>query len=168
MDRSYLLRKLFKFNPVIVRYLRLKYQRLLSGLRKPVSIHFRLGSDDNPFKPPPQPTFDWYRSVIASPFGNIDAVFVLFTDNVPLLKLKLLETNILAGRSFEIVEEDFAHSLALMTMCKHHIAANSKLSYWGITLDPKQPKGGVTIFPAQFFNSHRVRPVPFTDWIVRE
>jgi hypothetical protein len=32
---------------------------------------------------------------------------------------------------FMMVEEDFATSLAVMTLCQHHIVADSSFSFWG-------------------------------------
>ena len=167
MDREFMLRKLLPFNPCMVDFVRQKYQRLLEGKQKTVSVHFRLGSNSVYFKPLAQPTFDWYKDVMATNFGKVDALFMLFTDNVPELRTRLSETNLMQGRPFEIIDEDFAHGLLMMTMCKHHVASNSKTAFWGAFLDAKQPKSGLAVFPSLFFKHHRIRPVPFHDWIVK-
>ena len=50
------------------------------------------------------------------------------------------------------VDSDELTSLYLMTLCKHHIIANSTYSWWGAYLSNR---GGTKISPKKWFN-HKV------------
>ena len=62
------------------------------------------------------------------------------------------------------MEEDFANSLLLMTLCQHHIVAPSMFGYWGAYLDRKQPSGGRVYVPEEFLKLY-FKELPFNEWI---
>jgi hypothetical protein len=74
------------------------------------------------------------------------ADFLLFSDDLPWCErnLKSPRTQI-AGRSSE------AQEIMMMSLCDHHIIANSSFSWWGAWLNPKPDK--VVIAPHDWFTA---------------
>ena len=166
--RGYLMSKLFKFHPEMIQHVVRKYGSLLDVSEaenaKTVSVHFRFGSVEIPHVPLPQPSVEWYRQVIESNFGgNFGGTFLLFSDNVSELRQLLQTSRLMGERSHLVIEEDYAQTLYMTTLCRHHVLANSKLSYWGAFLDLRQPRG-VTVVPKQFLESHPIKRLPFDEW----
>ena len=112
----------------------------------------------------PYPKHDWYTRVMLSQFNPRNVTFLLIADDIDMM-IDLLEK--LPNRhelSYHIVDEDFAHSLLIMSLCKHHIGTASTYSFWGIYLDKQQPHGGTTIFPPEYLSQHSHSDMPFKEW----
>jgi hypothetical protein len=166
--RDYLLKNVFEFHPAMVNYLTNKYSQYLHGSRDPVSVHFRLGGtkeiDKQTYSIFPHPSIDWYKHIMTMEFDPSQVYFLIFADDVEQVQFILAGFNI-ADIRYHIVEEDFANSMLLMSLCTHHIAAASTFSFWGAYLDKKQPHGGRVYFPPEFQITHCTR-MPFAEWKV--
>ena len=103
----------------------------------------------------------WYKLAV-SQFADSDSYFLIFTDNAKHVRDLLPKLHI---SNYHIVEEDFANSLLLMTLCQHHIVVPSMFGYWGAYLDQKQPSGGRVYFQEEFLRLH-FKDLPFKEWMV--
>ena len=155
-----------------------KYKRFLTGDLETVSVHFRLGGVEEPsqvdFEPGSAFTFpsvNWYRDVMTKDFDPAKHVFLIFADNVPKMEKEFLQPirdSMEQLLNYHIVDEDFANSMLLMSLCKHHVAALSTYSFWGAYLDVKQPGGGGrAIFPANWGSRHFGMPLPYKEWVLK-
>jgi hypothetical protein len=129
--------ELFRFHPEITSYLKAKYEDILEGPRETVSVHFRFDGFKEPDRKRlsrmPQPDALWYLSVIERFFDPSQSVFLFFSEDSRQLESLLLRLVIAySDFKFIIVNENYALSLALMSMCKHHIVATSMFSFWGL------------------------------------
>jgi hypothetical protein len=107
-----------------------------------VSIHVRRG--DYTLYPDHHPTCSKeYYDVAISKFGE-DCKFLVFSDDIEWCKENF------SGERFHCVDTGSPYvDLKLMTMCKHHINANSSFSWWGAWLNPKEGKR--VICPSKWF-----------------
>ena len=158
---------LLQFHPAMLNYVHGKYGSVLQeGARRAVAVHFRMGSAGSRHAPLPQPTVGWYRHVLRRVLNGPRLALLLFTDNVPVLRALLERTALVRGRVHHIVDEDYAHALLMMTLCRHHVLSNAKLPFWGAYLDPRQPSGGVTVVPMHFLESHPIKHLHMREWRV--
>ncbi len=78
------------------------------------------------------PSEAWYRNVLEDKLDPAKVVYVVFTE-VPSAASFFEE---FAARNplmkYEVITEDFALSLLLMSMCTHHVFGVSTLSFWGL------------------------------------
>lgn len=143
-------------------------QELSSGIEKKqaVSVHFRRGDYiNNPrfYQIYAQCPIEYYNKAIIHILKNhSDAHFFIFSDDPDWVKkhfhAEVPMTIIPKGnKSYE--------DLRLMTLCKHHIIANSSFSWWGAWLSPNSEK--ITIGPKKWFNDpdrRGINPIP-DRWI---
>jgi hypothetical protein len=135
-DRDYLVNHLFAFHPAMTRYLSARYGHLLNGERESVSVHFRIDSDNEVLPlnllSRGAPSLSWYESVMEHEFDIKSVVFLVFCENSTAIQplFDKLQRKHPVFR-FEMIEENFALSLALTSMCKHHVLAVSTFSFWG-------------------------------------
>lgn len=84
-------------------------------------------------------TTAYYRKAIEMIREAVPAAhFYVFSDDIPYVKTEF------AGGNFTVVDinhgrESF-YDMWLMSMCKHHICANSTFSFWGARLNPAEDK----------------------------
>lgn len=138
----------------------------------PVSLHIRRGdyvSDVATNKHHGTPSLSYYETAVTKitekisvSTPNLQPTFFIFTDDPVWAKenLKLAaETVFVSGRGIPDYEE-----LTLMSMCQHHIIANSSFSWWGAWLGEKAES--VIIAPHQWARkiSYPDGPVP-ERWI---
>jgi hypothetical protein len=107
-----------------------------------VSIHVRRG--DYTLYPDHHPTCskEYYDAAISS-FDD-DCKFLVFSDDIEWCRENF------NGDKFHCIDTGSPYvDLKLMTMCKHHINANSSFSWWGAWLNPKKDKR--VICPSRWF-----------------
>jgi hypothetical protein len=132
----------------MVAYINDKYASYISPENQTVSVHFRLGgaTEVRPklFNKMIFPAHNWYQHVMFTEFNPVDVTYLLFADDIDLLRplvAKMEQDLAPAVLNYHIVDEDFANSLLLMSLTRHHIATASTFSFWGTYLDKKQPYG---------------------------
>ena len=174
-QRDYLVNHAFKWHPAMVKYIKGKYSTILTGGLETVSIHFRLGGVEEPSQVDFEagssfkfPGVNWYKDIMTKQFDPAKHIFVIFADNVPKMEREYLMPvrEVIGSGSlhYHIVEEDFANSMLLMSLCKHHVGTSSTYSFWGIYLDVNQPHGGRTIFPANWKEREYGMDLPYAEW----
>ncbi len=115
----------------------------LSSNKNVISIHVRRG--DYTLYPNHHPVCsdDYYKSAIEK-FDLKNSVFLVFSDDIEWCKKKF------EGDSFIFSETNNPYvDLAIMTMCDHHIIANSSFSWWGAWLNRSKDKR--VIAPSRWF-----------------
>lgn len=97
---------------------------------------------------------DYYRSAVELVASRVESPeFFIFSDDLPWVKEHLsiahpchyIDNN-QGGDSF--------NDMRLMSLCRHHIIANSSFSWWGAWLNPRADK--IVIAPRQWFANGRV------------
>ena len=95
-------------------------------------------------------SIEYYQKAIEYILSNLsDPVFYIFSDDLPWVKanLDVSAPHIFAeGNDATTNFED----LRLMSLCKHHIIANSSFSWWGAWLNPSKTK--IVIAPKRWMN----------------
>lgn len=107
-----------------------------------ISLHVRRG--DYLQYPNHHPTCspDYYGTAISS--FNPDAKFLVFSDD-----LQWCKTNFTGDKFYFPDTQSDLVDLKIMTMCNHHIIANSSFSWWGAWLNTNQEKRVVA--PSNWF-----------------
>lgn len=132
-----------------------------------VSIHVRRGDylnskPNDPFQYDGVATISYYNESIAyfkkkteSPF------FYIFSNDIDWCKRNFI------GSEFYFVEcnigEKSWRDLYLMSLCKHHIIANSSFSWWGAWLS--DDVSGITVRPRRFLANRETKDFYPEDWI---
>jgi hypothetical protein len=125
-----------QFHPAIKAYLSEKYREVLTGSRETVSVHIRSPRPEEAsllrYKNRVLPTLGWYARVIEREFKPSNVVYLVFAENMNLTAslMSYLETR-MPSLSYLLINEDAALSLALMSMCKHHVVGASEFGFWG-------------------------------------
>ena len=80
--------------------------------------------------------------------------------------------------NYMMIDETSVVALHLIGRCTHHILTSSTFSFWsprraihtpshrhrGAYLDPKQPRGGRTLFPRHFYTNLGQEMIPYAEW----
>lgn len=121
-----------------------------------VSLHVRRGDYAN--NPKTMAThglcsLDYYRSAIRHVAERVDQPkFFIFSDDAPWVR-----ENLVIGHTCVYVDHNLGaesyNDMRLMSMCKHHIIANSSFSWWGAWLNPNA--GKIVVAPAKWFAGGR-------------
>ncbi len=131
-----------------------------------VSMHIRrsdyVGNPMHPVQP-----ISYYQKAIEAiqkKTGESDLRIVVFSDDIAWCKKTLPAT--FSNLSFcDDPTLNEAQELKLMSLCDHHIIANSSFSWWGAVLDEK--RGSQVVAPAHWFNSNDNWQDVYCDgWIV--
>ena len=120
-----------------------KIAEVISRSPKSVSLHVRRGdyiTDTNTNKYHGTCDLKYYKEAIkfiTSKLGNDISIFI-FSDDIQWVKDNLhFEQPITFVSSTKILDVE---ELYLMSLCKHHIIANSTFSWWGAWLNPNHNK----------------------------
>ena len=157
----------------MVQYVTQKYEHVLKSTSESVSVHFRLGLNASELLPSlyssgRHPLDAWYIHVMTTQFVGKNVTFLLFTDNIARLESILSDAaESIKDLHYVIIDEDFASSMLLMTLCQHHVIGTSSFGFWGAYLDTKQPTGGLTIIPPEYKEAFFCDP-PYGEWKVVE
>ena len=124
-----------------------------------VSIHIRRGDYvNNPHTNQYHGTcsIEYYKEalkLISNEYGSLE--LFIFSDDPQWIKLNF-DTKDYSSNIIDIpAHNDFPyHDMSLMSLCKHHIIANSSFSWWGAWLSNKN---GVIISPKQWFSDEKMR-----------
>ncbi len=111
-----------------------------------VSIHVRRG--DYVMFPDHHPTCskEYYNSAISKFEDGTEKVFLVFSDDIEWCRQEF------AGHQFVVCDiMDPYVELYLMSLCDHHIIANSSFSWWGAWLNIKEDK--IVVAPSRWFGS---------------
>lgn len=104
----------------------------------------------------------YYRNAIAYINQYVpNARYFVFSDNPEEAKvfLELPEAIYISGNTGKNAYLD----MQLMSMCRHHIIANSSFSWWGAWLDPRPNK--MVIAPATWFRNEQKNDILPPNWI---
>ena len=109
-------------------------------------------------------SLDYYRDAIKSILNHIEnPVFFVFSDDIAWVKNNL----VIEAQSIFIdhnTGEESYNDMRLMSLCQHHIIANSSFSWWGAWLNTSPNK--IVIAPKQWFaNDNNVSDLFPPDWI---
>lgn len=132
-------RNLFKFDEDLVKFSLKK----LSGNKTKVAIHVRRGDYINLSETHPPLELSYYLSAMDIIKKRIDDVdFIIFSDDRDWCIKNIPDASIYDGSSN--IED-----LCAMSICRHHIIANSSFSWWGSWL--ANPEGQIVIAPKRWF-----------------
>ena len=123
----------------------LKLPKLTTPLGETVAVHIRRGDYllKSDFHTNLSSNTEYYTiasNIIKTKVNNPE--FIIFSDDVEWCKKNMLWLSNIFVSHGEVME------LAMMSMCKHHIIANSSYSWWGAYLSREN---GITIYPERWF-----------------
>lgn len=106
----------------------------------------------------------YYQNAIAYIREHVEyPVFYVFTDDVQWASKQYKNQD-----DFIIVDENSGdqsfRDMQLMSMCKHHIIANSSFSWWGAWLDANPEK--IVVAPSKWFNLAETPDIWCKNWII--
>ncbi len=131
-------RRSLTFKPEIVERAVARMKPYRDRGKKLVSIHVRRGQDRPGFQlHHPFTTLEFYRAAMAS-FDKDSHEFLVFTDDFEWCYQSFPDAHIVQwDRGY--VRPDFV-DLCMMSLCDHHIIANSTFSWWGAWLNASDTK----------------------------
>jgi hypothetical protein len=125
----------------------------IGGEESAVSIHVRRGdyvSDAGTNRFHGTCSVDYYHDAVDRISGFAPAShFFVFSDGIDWAKENLRLRQPVTYVDFNDGEKNY-EDLRLMSLCKHHIIANSSFSWWGAWLNPNPDK--IVIAPKKWFN----------------
>lgn len=146
-----LVREVFTPRKDLIRYLREKYD-----LNNSVSVHVRRGDYLGLQDYHPVQNMDYYQEAF-SYFQ--DSKFYVFSDDIDWCK------NNFKGNFVFIDKQDDYLDMFLMSLCNHHIIANSSFSWWGAWLNKNKDKR--VIMPKKWFGpsaNHDINDLICHNW----
>lgn len=147
---------------------RAELARQIAAAQSPVSVHVRRGDYvTNPVASAYHGTCEpaWYEAVKQTLEARVVAPsYFVFSDDPDWARDNLPA---FAGAAFVAPADDGqdAHDMHLMSLCHHHIIANSSFSWWGAWLNPRPDK--IVIAPTRWFAGarHDTRDLIPNGWI---
>ena len=131
-----------------------------------VSIHIRLGDyEDTSGLYGGICTVDYYKKAIDYMRGKVDnPVFYVFSDTPGRVK------EVLDDCEYELVTGNQGKQsyldMYLMSLCRHHIIANSTFGWWGAWLDGREDK--IVVTPSRWNNLCRGHGICCDGWVMCE
>ena len=121
----------------MIAYLSKQYDQYLHGPRETVSVHFRFASSKEVaaknLLSRKSASASWYLHLMETEFDPAKVVFLVFSEDSRVVMPLFVNAHARnPSLRYVMVYEDFATSLALMSMCQHHISAHSSYSFWGV------------------------------------
>lgn len=109
-------------------------------------------------------SLDYYRAAILHMAQHVESpVFYIFSDDIAWTKLNLRIDFPCCYVDHNHGEESY-NDMRLMSLCNHHIIANSSFSWWGAWLNPRQDK--IVIAPRRWFvNANNVEDLFPAGWV---
>lgn len=109
-------------------------------------------------------SLDYYRSAIRHVAERVDRPnFFVFSDDVPWVRENLAIDYPCVYVDHNQGAESY-NDMRLMSLCRHHIIANSSFSWWGAWLNPAQDK--IVVAPKRWFaNQTDVRDLLPQGWV---
>ena len=123
-----------------------------------VSLHVRRG--DYATNPKTKAThgicsLEYYRTAISFIAERVKAAeFFIFSDDMPWIQANL-RVEFPCHYVTHNREKNSYNDMRLMSLCHHHIIANSSFSWWGAWLNPRPDK--IVIAPTPWFEDNRLR-----------
>lgn len=114
-------------------------------------------------------TEDCVKDTEEQTIADEEVCIVVFSDDIPWCKEHLPKEFSALPVVFEYTESATlmdAQELVLMSLCNHHVIANSSFSWWGAMYDEKPDT--IVIAPKLWFNgnTHNWQDIYCPDWIV--
>lgn len=109
-------------------------------------------------------SIEYYRSAIEYISFKIDnPYFFIFSDDIPWVK-----NNLSIEFPCQYIENNFGiesyNDMRMMSLCRHHIIANSSFSWWGAWLNPRIDK--IVIAPKRWFsNQSNIQDLLPDNWV---
>ena len=159
------IRNVFQF-PVIDDPVCLNIKRIIEKAENSVSLHIRRGDylnikDDDFYQLNGVATLEYYKKAIERiNQDSKDCVFFIFSNDIEWCKSEFSELNVYYVTCNQ--GNNSWRDMYLMSLCKHHINANSTFSWWGAWLSEKQ---GITICPKKFIRTIETRDFYPDSWI---
>ena len=134
-----LIRKYFTFADSLIDY------NIINPVENSCSIHVRRGDYVNLQDYHPFPGMDYYRNAISYMKNKGVNIFYIFSDDIEWCKehFSYIDEIIYVEGNIDIKD------LALMSICKNNIIANSSFSWWGAWLNGNENK--IVISPSVWF-----------------
>lgn len=109
-------------------------------------------------------SLDYYRSAVDFISRHVESPeFFIFSDDIPWVK-EHLDIALPCHYIDHNKGADSHNDMRLMSLCRHHIIANSSFSWWGAWLNPRPDK--IVIAPRRWFASGRdVRDLIPEGWM---
>jgi len=133
------IRKYFTFDDSLIDY------NIINPIENSCSIHVRRGDYVNLQDYHPFPGMDYYRNAISYMKNKGVNIFYIFSDDIEWCKenFSYMDEIIYVEGNIDIKD------LALMSICKNNIIANSSFSWWGAWLNRNENK--IVISPSVWF-----------------
>ena len=136
--------------------LNLKISKKISSVNA-VSVHVRRGdyvSNKQTNSVHGVCSLDYYRAAIQSIIGRVEnPVFFIFSDDIAWVKDNLTFSSHSVFVDHNTGKQSY-NDMYLMSLCQHHIIANSSFSWWGAWLGSNVKK--IVIAPKQWFTNDTV------------
>jgi hypothetical protein len=109
-------------------------------------------------------SLDYYRAAIQNILERVEAPsFFIFSDDIPWVKEHLVLDIPCRYVDHNQGVESY-NDMRLMSLCRHHIIANSSFSWWGAWLNPDPQK--IVIAPQKWFaNDNIVDDLFPPEWV---
>jgi hypothetical protein len=117
-----------------------QYADLIRAARRPISIHLRRGDYLTTFGPSGLLSMSYYEQAMEQMLDQFtDASFFVFSDDMDFAKAWSSEYPRMTFVNCN--DESLSHEcMYLMSLCQHHIIANSTFSWWGAWLNARRDK----------------------------